>query len=284
MTDYADFWHRLLPLYDVREAQAVVRLLLDVGFGLSFTDVCCGKITQLSADKRTRLAEMMERLVAGEPVQYVLGVADFCGRSFAVGRGVLIPRPETEELCEWVESSVKDNSTILDVGTGSGCIAVTLAKDVEGASVTAWDISEEALRIAQSNADRLNARVLFELQNILNAPEESGKWSAIVSNPPYICEKERTAMSRNVLDYEPVEALFVPNDRPLLFYEAVARYAVKALKERGLLFFEINPLYADCLRSLLLTLGYNNVELRKDGYGKLRFLKAEKQASMLSLV
>lgn len=276
MTDYATLWRSLLPLYDAREAQAVVRLLLDVGFGLSFTDVCCGKITQLSADNRNRLAKMMERLAAGEPVQYVLGVADFCGRQFAVGSGVLIPRPETEELCAWIETTATDCSSILDIGTGSGCIAVTLAKDMERADVVAWDISEEALKIAQANAERLGAKVKFERKDILTIGNDEERWTVVVSNPPYICDKERTDMSRNVLDYEPPTALFVPDERPLLFYEAIARYAAKALKRGGHLFFEINPLYADGLRSLLLALGYVGVEARADNYGKQRFMRAER--------
>lgn len=276
MTDYATLWRSLLPLYDAREAQAVVRLLLDVGFGLSFTDICCGKITQLSADNRNRLAKMMERLAAGEPVQYVLGVADFCGRQFAVGSGVLIPRPETEELCAWIETTATDCSSILDIGTGSGCIAVTLAKDMERADVVAWDISEEALKIAQANAERLGAKVKFERKDILSIGNDEERWTVVVSNPPYICDKERTDMSRNVLDYEPPTALFVPDERPLLFYEAIARYAATSLKRGGHLFFEINPLYAQTLQALLQGIDYINIELRRDGYGKQRFFKAER--------
>ena len=293
---YEDSWHRLSSLYDTDEAKAIVRWVLDVRFGLSFTDILCGKVSELSADDQEELEKIMLRLEKGEPVQYVIGVADFCGRQFHVAPGVLIPRPETAELCRWITShgdrhSVRSNLTeclspceVIDIGTGSGCIAITLALEIPEAKVTAWDISDEALHIAQENAKALEAEVIFEKKDVLIIiPEQSSpthslsltsKYDIIVSNPPYICDKEKEAMEKNVLEHEPHLALFVPDDDPLLFYRAIAKYALEALKPDGMLFFELNPIYAEDTESMLLDMGFKYTELRKDQYGKLRFLKA----------
>lgn len=302
---YEDFWHRLLSLYDADEAKAIVRWVLDVRFGMSFTDILCGKVSELSADDQTELEKIMLRLEKGEPVQYVVGTADFCGRQFHVAPGVLIPRPETAELCQWITSHgdrhlVRPNLTeclspcevspceIIDIGTGSGCIAITLALEIPKAKVTAWDISDDALQIAQENAKALGAEVTFEKKDILtlfllpsfSLPSSfllpSNKYDIIVSNPPYICEKEKEAMEKNVLEHEPHLALFVPDDDPLLFYRAIARYAKEALKPDGMVFFELNPIYAEDTEAMLLDMGFKDTELRKDQYGKLRFLKATK--------
>ena len=295
---YEDYWHRLSSLYDTDEAKAIVRWVLDVRFGMSFTDILCGKVSELSADDQTELEKIMLRLEKGEPVQYVIGVADFCGRQFHVAPGVLIPRPETAELCRWITShgdrhSVRFDLTeclspceVIDIGTGSGCIAITLALEIPEAKVTAWDISDEALHIAQGNAKALEAEVIFEKKDVLIIiPEQSSpthslsltsKYDIIVSNPPYICDKEKEAMEKNVLEHEPHLALFVPDDDPLLFYRAIAKYALEALKPDGMLFFELNPIYAEDTESMLLDMGFKHTELRKDQYGKLRFLKATK--------
>ena len=207
---YEELWHRLTPLYEPGEAKAIVRLLLDERYGLSWADVLGGKVTELSANDQTELEKMMLRLENGEPIQYIIGVADFCGRQFRVAPGVLIPRPETEELCRWIISQKGQSPLceILDIGTGSGCIAITLALEQPDAHVTAWDISDEALRIAQENAISLGANVCFKKEDILNIPHSS-KYSLIVSNPPYIQPKERDGMAENVLSYEPSLALFM---------------------------------------------------------------------------
>ena len=411
---YEALWHRLSSLYDAGEAKAIVRLVLDVRFGMSFTDILCGKVSELSSDDQTELEKIMLRLEKGEPVQYVLGVAEFCGRQFRVSPSVLIPRPETEELCGMVGDFVGDfvecgrwnvegemfekggvieeegvleeggrrkeegeylipekgqiipkeeqiipkeeqiipeegqiileeehiipekgkiilekddrirdkddrirekvdrirekvdrirekEFRILDIGTGSGCIAITLALGIPGAKVTAWDISDDALHIAKQNAHTLGADVLFEKRDILNispstfhiphsssnvpssniSPSSfllppSSKYSIIVSNPPYICHKEQSAMEKNVLEHEPHLALFVPDNDPLLFYRAIANYAIEALRTGGMLFFELNPVYANDTEKMILELGFKNTELRKDQFGKLRFLKATK--------
>ena len=179
--EYEELWHRLTPLYEAGEAKAIVRWVLDVRFGLSWTDILCGKVTELSAHDQTELEKIMQRLEKGEPVQYIIGVADFFGRQFRVAPGVLIPRPETEELCRWILASDKHGLTrtvreiphqsdanILDIGTGSGCIAITLALELPDAKVTAWDISDDALRIASKNAKQLGADVVFDKQDVLN--------------------------------------------------------------------------------------------------------------------
>lgn len=274
---YEEFWHPLQTLYDTGEAKAIARTVLEVCFNLTMTDILCGKVTQLSANDQNKLEEILQRLLTGEPVQYVLGEADFGGKTFLVEPGVLIPRPETYELCEWVLEERGIN--ILDIGTGSGCIAITLAIGIPEAKVTAWDISDKALKIAAENAKRANVNVSFEKVDVLNTPllnrEGLGvSLDIIVSNPPYILNKERARMERNVLDYEPELALFVPDDDPLLFYHAIARYAIRVLKPDGRLFFEINPLCVNDLQQMLNNEGFSHTEVRNDQFDKQRFIKA----------
>lgn len=296
---YNQLWKRLTVIYNEREAQAIVRTVLDVLFGMSLTDICLGKVTQLSADDTTRLEKIMQRLEKSEPVQYVLGAEWFAGRLFDVAPGVLIPRPETEELVKWTcdeakEKEKEDNSkeergkeekevskkgeeaphpSILDIGTGSGCIAITVALALPQAHVTAWDISTDALAIAAGNAHRLGASVRFEHQDALSAPDDEERWDVIVSNPPYICDRERADMSDNVLSYEPELALFVPDSDPLLFYRAIARYASKALKPGGRLLFETNTAYAHEVAQVMADEGFTAIEVRNDCFGKPRMVK-----------
>jgi release factor glutamine methyltransferase len=283
MTTFKDFWQRLTPLYDPEEAKAIVRLVLETRFSMTYTDMLCGGVETLTDDEAGALEVLMQRLEAGEPVQYVLGEAEFCGRSFHVEPGVLIPRPETAELCQMIAQ--QHNSVycalqppaplqILDVGTGSGCIAVTLNLDIDNSEVTAWDISPDALLIARDNAHRLGARVNLELRDALHASDDYRRWDIIVSNPPYIAEKERAAMAPHVLGHEPELALFVPDDDPLRFYRAIATYAREALDIGGMLYFEINPIYATELRQLLGGLGFEAVRLIDDAFGKQRFAQA----------
>ena len=282
MMDYEALWHRLTPLYETSEAKAIVRWVLDVRFGLSMADILCGKIMTLSANDQKDLETILQRLEKGEPVQYVIGVADFCGRQFHVEPGVLIPRPETEELCRWIVEESKDKTCILDIGTGSGCIAITLALEMPKAEVTAWDISDEALQIAQKNAKNLGADVHFEHQDILNISPVSclltpdSFYDLIVSNPPYIQPKESDEMGKNVLDYEPHQALFTPDDQPIIFYQRIGDYAWQNLKQGGTLYFELNPLTADDVSDYLHNIGFSEVEIRQDLFGKQRFLKATK--------
>ena len=273
--NYEQLYQRLSNIYDTGEAKAIVRWVLDVCFGLSTADIYCGKVTQLSPNDQAELEKIMQRLEKAEPVQYVLGATDFCGRQFHVALGVLIPRPETAELCHLI---VKDGgSDILDIGTGSGCIAITLALDIADSKVTAWDISDDALAIAKGNADKLDANVVFEHRDALALEPDSERWDVIVSNPPYICRKEADEMEENVLRYEPDTALFVPDDDPLLFYRHIMLYAQSALRQGGRLYFEINPIYADSIVDKLNDLGFTDVSKIDDQYGKTRIIKACKK-------
>lgn len=281
MKSYQQLWQSLTPLYEAGEAQALVRMVLEIKYGLTLADIICGKVNDLSADKRMELEKITERLQNSEPVQYILGEASFAGRTFHVEPGVLIPRPETAELCQWVSQDEEDMgkkaTSLIDICTGSGCIAITLALDLPLATVKAIDISPDALRIARDNARRLGSHVDFCHGDALDLPGEEKKWDVIVSNPPYICEQERRGMSRNVLEHEPGIALFVPDNEPLRFYLPIARYAQTALKPNGSLYFEINPLYADLMQQMLHSLGFNNIETRNDMNGKKRMMKAKKR-------
>ena len=293
---YETLWHRLTGIYDTGEAKAIVRWVLDVRFGLSLTDIVCGKAEELSEAEQAELETMMQRLEKAEPVQYVVGVAEFCGRQFHVEPGVLIPRPETGELCEEILEGLEEREyQILDIGTGSGCIAIALALEMPQAKVTAWDVSDDALRIAKKNAETLGAEVTFEQRDILKLGEALNhedrhsdlrcatiiepvpmiQWDVIVSNPPYVCQKEQATMAKHVLEHEPHLALFVPDDDPLRFYRAIAQYAKETLKPDGLLYFELNPLYAHETAALLQDLGFAETEIKQDMFGKQRFLKAK---------
>ena len=272
-------------MYDDKEAQAIVRLVLEVQFGITLTDIYTGKVNELSRNEVEELDKIISRLEHSEPVQYVLGRETFCGRAFHVASGVLIPRPETEILCRWVEEDYNRPYCalqppvplqVLDVGTGSGCIAVTLASDLRNSAVTAWDISGDALLIARENVHQWQVRVELKMEDVLHpsASAMQQQFDVIVSNPPYICEKERTAMAKNVLAYEPVTALFVPDDDPLRFYRAIAEYGLQVFSEEGTLYFETNPIYINKVKEMLSSLGYKQIEQREDQFGKLRFIKA----------
>ena len=327
MKTYQQLWQSLTPLYDAGEAQAIVRTVLDVKYGMTLTDIICGKVNEISADEERKLEEIIIRLQKGEPVQYVLGEADFAGRPFHVEPGVLIPRPETAELCQWIEKDMIEKSIvssgdssedssgnspqatddarrILDICTGSGCIAITLGLNIPNSEVTGWDISEDALRIAQGNVEMMKAgNVRIELQDALALPKaaetdnekmkgnadkevvkpkgkaktpSTQKWDLIVSNPPYICEKEKADMEKNVLEHEPSLALFVPDEDPLKFYRAIAEYASSALKSGGALYFEINPIYEKETREMLLKLDFKDIETKEDAFGKKRMMRAIK--------
>ncbi len=263
---YNKLWRLLAQEYDRGEAQAIARMVYEVRYGLTLSDIYSGKDTQLSADCQAELEEIAHRLASHEPVQYVLGTADFCGRPFHVEPGILIPRPETEHLCRLILQSVLPPSpSVLDIGTGSGCIAVTLALDIPNSRVTAWDISEVALKIARENAKRANVHVSFEQVDILHLPSDS--------NPPYICQSEAAQMESNVLDYEPRLALFVPDEDPLRFYRPIASYAHAALHAGGQLWLETNPLYLEQITALLLATGCH-VTAHDDQFGKTRFIQA----------
>lgn len=266
----------LTARYDAGEARALYELIMRCRFGLSRTDILLGKDTKLSAKDKAELQIIVDRVAKGEPVQYVLGSEEFCGRTFLVGPGVLIPRPETQQLVHLVEQSVSPGSSILDIGTGSGCIAITLA--LAGYKVTALDVSDEALAYARKNAERHGAEVELVKGDILGQGAPQAPFSAIVSNPPYVCQKEAAEMDENVLLHEPHLALFVPDDDPLLFYRAIADYGLQHLTDEGWLFFETNRAYAKQVEELLLQKGYTKVKTVKDGYDNDRFVCARREA------
>lgn len=273
---YTDLWQSLTDIYGAGEAQAIVRMVMDNEFNMSFADLLCDGLDRITSQKRQMLDSIMDRLSTGEPLQYVIGNVNFADRTINVKSGVLIPRMETEELCQAIVEENKDQPagcSILDIGTGSGCIAITLALDVPNSKVTAWEWSDEALKIAKNNIKDEEVDITLVKQDALNPPDEADLWNIIVSNPPYVCEQERAAMDKNVLDFEPEMALFVPDDDPLLFYRAIGKYAIKALKHGGKLYFEINPRFADNMVTMLTDLGFCNVETKDDSCGKERFIK-----------
>ncbi len=274
--NYREMWTRLSPLYGDAEAKAIVSYVLDVRYGMTMSDILCGGVDSLPQEQQVDLQTIMDRLLCAEPVQYVLGRAEFGGRWFHVAPGVLIPRPETEQLCQWITEDWNGISSpkLLDVGTGSGCIAITLALDLPQAEVSAIDISQQALDIAQANARRLLANVAFRQDDALALKPQSDQWQIVVSNPPYICNKEKVAMNDNVLRYEPHIALFVPDDDPLRFYRAIARYASASLVSGGALYYEINPVYAEQMGELLKEMGFTKVVVKQDMFGKQRMMKA----------
>lgn len=267
-----------LKQYDEQEARSIVRLLLYDCFGMTMTDICTGALEHMSSGDVKRLEQYMQRLEQGEPVQYVTGKTVFCGRDFHVEKGVLIPRPETEELCELIiNGNTVAAPRILDIGTGSGCIAITLASELPHSTVSAWDVSEDALRIASGNADNIKTHVVFEKKDILKARHDGDNdFDIIVSNPPYICDKEAADMEPHVLCHEPHLALFVPDDNPLLFYRSITQYAATALSPLGMLYFEINPIYADALKEMICSYGFDNVMIHDDQFGKHRFISARR--------
>ena len=276
---YRNFWTALMQCYDEGEAKAIARRVYEDVFCLSFAEICMGADAELSERQQKECKHILGRLLNNEPLQYVLGTASFFGRQFRVAQGVLIPRPETEELCQLCISHFSEcssNLSVLDIGTGSGCIAITLALQLPESKVEAWDISDSALAIASDNASRLNARVDFRKHDALNPPADVDKWDAIVSNPPYICNEESGQMEKNVLLYEPPTALFVPDDNPLLFYSAIARYAIKALRQGGILLFEINPRFASDMEKMLTGCGFTDIEIHLDQFSRERMISCKK--------
>ncbi len=286
---YDDIWRRLAGVYDQREARAVARMLVEEKFSLSFADIICGGVEALPDADKQWIEAAVKRLEQGEPIQYVLGWAWFGGLKFNVRSGVLIPRPETEWLVDNIcahPAPLNDRPLrILDIGTGSGCIALSIKQRLPETYVEAWDISTEALSIAADNARSLSLDVVWRQQDALNITPnvlsttpndnsvvpDSPLWDVIVSNPPYICERERTDMARNVLEHEPSTALFVPDTDPLLFYRAITRYAVGSLNEGGRMLFECNTLYAGDTARMMADEGMTATQVYDDCFGKPRF-------------
>lgn len=273
-----DVTHRLAGIYGQREAQWMVRIILENVKGYSPVDVVLHREEVLSDFIVGKIEDVTNRLLKNEPIQYIFGSARFYGNSFKVTSATLIPRPETEELVALIDKENRETDLrVLDVGTGSGCIAVTLARVLRFPIVDAIDISEDALAVAQENAQSLRVNVNFKKGDALAMEKpKTPIYDIIVSNPPYIADKEREDMSQNVLQYEPHTALFVPDNDPLRFYRAIGDYGTKALKGGGRLYFEINPLYVEEMRAMLDAMGYKEIRAVRDLPGKERMMVAVK--------
>ncbi len=273
---------QLAPLYTPQEINRIVRLLLEKWASVDAVSFYADKDRKIPASELAKLQHALDKLIRNEPLEYVLGMTEFAGISLKVDNRVLIPRPETEELVEWIrhdanQQGSKKPERILDVCTGSGCIALALFNEWPAALVEGWDVSVEALEVATQNASINQARVRFSCIDVLTfepSADETGLFDLIVSNPPYVCRSESSDMSSNVLEYEPHLALFVDDKDPLVFYTAIARLGKKLLKPDGGIYVEINALLAERTKKLFENEGYSMVLLKKDLFGKDRFVKA----------
>ncbi|OJJ22983.1 protein-(glutamine-N5) methyltransferase, release factor-specific [marine bacterium AO1-C] len=277
---FDSYRQQLQNLYTPEETQTIAFWLLEHFLKLSRTSVLINQLVEISQDQQQTLNSALDRLKNHEPIQYIVGYTEFYGLTFRVRPGVLIPRPETEELVDWIVQDYQNKSINgLDIGTGSGCIAVSLAKSLPQAQVQALDVSSEALQIAQENAIDNKAAVKFIQDDILN-PENlhqaisDHSLDIIVSNPPYVTPAEKSQMHANVLEFEPDLALFIPQEQPLLFYKAIAQLGTQKLKTGGTLYFEINEQFGAETKEMLLKLNFQDIVIRKDGFGKDRMVKA----------
>lgn len=272
------FTIQLQDIYGTEEVSSIFYITADHISGFSRADTILKGSQALSEEQEAAYLKVLEALKAGKPIQYILGETVFYGLPFKVSPAVLIPRPETEELVEWVieSSSLADvtgsSLRIIDIGTGTGCIAISLKKNLPFSEVSALDVSKDAIDIASTNASLNQIDINFIKADIREFTTRQ-KFDVIVSNPPYITEKEEEQMHDNVLDHEPHLALFVPNEKPLMFYEAIADFAWVSLSDMGLLFFEINEHYAKETMEMLTAKSFINIELRKDMQGKDRMIK-----------
>ena len=262
--------------YSTGEIAALTRIIATELLGVSQMAYFLKDNITLTAEQEALLDNAIERLKKQEPIQYILGYSDFCGLRFKVTPATLIPRPETSELVEWIASEATGNERIMDIGTGSGCIAVSLAHKLPQSEITAWDISTDALAVAAENSKANGCVVTFEQVDILAYEPTGEQFDIIVSNPPYIKENEKEAMHANVLNWEPHTALFVPNNDPLLFYRTIAEKSLTLLKPGGILYFEINRAHGKDTVDMLAALGYTSIELRKDFADNDRMIRAVK--------
>ena len=272
---YTYIRQELSGFYPNAEAAAMAKYILTEKYQLSALDLYAGKDMNFSSEKLSEVNDILARLKLYEPLQYIIGETWFCGYRFKVTPAVLIPRPETAELIDWIVTDNKrEGAHVLDIGTGSGCIPVSLALMMDSPVVSAWDISEEALSVASENAHINNADVTFSRVDVLGTDIPDIKVDVLVSNPPYITESEKKDMERNVLEWEPDLALFVPDDDPLRFYRRIAELGLDILNDGGLIYFEINRAYGSETVDMLVLMGYKDIELRKDLSGNDRMIKA----------
>ena len=264
----------LADVVEPRELQAMIRIICEDVFNYDQVDVALRQESELPSFASERIADIISRLRHHEPLQYVVGSARFHGHRFKVTPAVLIPRPETEQLVDLIiDENTETDLRVLDIGTGSGCIAISLARALKFAQVDALDVSRDALAVARENAVALKVKVRFFESDIL-LPQPPSRYDIIVSNPPYVCWSEREAMERNVKDYEPGQALFVPDNDPLLFYKAIVPYAAQSLERGGHLYLEINQRFGNEIKQLLQIDGFDEIRIIEDSYGKVRFAAA----------
>jgi release factor glutamine methyltransferase len=277
------FGNELTALYDAREAESLGTMALSEVTGFSSAKIKAFPDAELTAEQLQTIDKILTELKTGKPIQYILGHTEFYGLPFKVNPSVLIPRPETEELVEWILNAWREAQggwrkpyRLLDIGTGSGCIAISLKKNLPEFNVSAMDISIDALQTAKANADLNQVDINFTNEDIL-APLQAPtapRYNIIVSNPPYVTMHDKTQMHQNVTDFEPHTALFVPENDPLIFYKAIADFATQNLESGGLLFFEINESYGEEIVELLTSKSFINIELRKDMSDRNRMVKA----------
>jgi release factor glutamine methyltransferase len=264
----------LSGIYEAEEMQAMIRIICEDVFNYDQVDVALRQENELPDFAAERVADIITRLQRHEPLQYVVGSARFHGHRFKVTPAVLIPRPETEQLVDLiVDENAASDLRVLDMGTGSGCIAISLARALKFPQIDALDVSRDALAVARENAELMKVKVRFFESDMLS-PQPAARYDIIVSNPPYICWSERESMERNVLDYEPGQALFVPDNDPLLFYKAIVPYAAQSLERGGRLYLEINRRFGAEVRRLLEENGFTEVRIIEDSYGNTRFAAA----------
>lgn len=275
LKDYRTFFlEKLSGIYDVAESESFFYIVLRELKGWKRVDLAMNFDAVLSDIEIEKWNIILKDLQQQKPIQYILGSTNFYSLDFEVNANTLIPRPETEELVKWIINDVDNAATkILDIGTGSGCIAITLAKNIEKATIYAIDVSKEALQVASNNAKKNGVNVTFWQKNILDTESLNEKFDIIVSNPPYVRNLEKKEIQKNVLDYEPHLALFVEDKDPLLFYRKIAILAKTALVDNGKLYFEINQYLGQQTLDLLRELGFKNPVLKKDIYGNDRMVK-----------
>lgn len=276
----ANMRSRIGKIYPKGETEAIIRLIFRQLKGWTPVDIVLHGQDSLSDSLRAEIEGIVARLEKHEPIQYILGEAHFYGYDFHVSEATLIPRPETEELIEMIvaDADSRTDLRVLDLGTGSGVIAIALALHLKFPQVEALDISSQAIAVARQNASRLKAKVRLLQADIFNLPAQPDSLDIVVSNPPYVLESEKAQMEPNVLDYEPATALFVDDSNPLVYYTSIARFAAEALVAGGRLYFEINPLKAADMVSMVTSLGFQDVELHRDIHNRQRFLSGTKPA------
>jgi release factor glutamine methyltransferase len=279
---FEDYRQQINGVYDINETEAITLLVIAEVTGMSRASIKAFPERELTDEQSERLRNILTELKTGKPVQYIIGVTEFYGLPFKVNPHVLIPRPETEELVEWILEGERlkvkgERFSLLDIGTGSGCIAISLKKNLAYADVSAIDISEGALQTAKENAALNDVDVNFIEADILNIKSANGgaQYAIIVSNPPYVTLEDKKLMHNNVTNFEPHTALFVPEHDPLMFYRAIADFALNNLIAGGLLYFEINENLGKETVELLADKGFKNIELKKDMSGRDRMIKAQ---------